>query len=573
MPSYFANPFGFLALLAIPAIIFIHLLRERSRRVPVSTLFLLERLAPQTPKGWRIHFLQNSLPLWLQLLIALLCTWLLVQPRWLRNDSRQKVTVILDNTASMSAFRPQILAELPHALEAVSHAAAHTDWTVLATDVPETPLYRGTELRDALAILDQWHPALPHHDPARAFSLSLLDLRAGGTILFVSDHQPEALPSGVTLLAFGHPIANCGFAGEKTWTDADGPQWEVLIRNSSDTAQERQWWIETEKVRSQPQKLTLAPGQIVSIPGAFPPGEKKITVHLTPDEFALDDMLPLVAPEPKKLSLFVHAGPVASRFAERVIKILPGTDKTAAAMAADVALVGVADEAALPPSQSAVVLGVPGEAGAKLSVGGFTAERHSFTDGLIWDGLLSTGAGALKPETSDLTLLWQSGKPIVFLRSQGTMRRLYLNFDFEGSNADRLPASVLLTARFLKSIQQGKSEHFADNFETNQALPSFPAKAELALGAKAVRSREGEEMRAPVEPGFFQVREEGRELLDAAAHFGDPREADFRLALSTPAALSRTALVRQENTVSDPLAALWLLMVGAALAGSWGVRK
>ena len=169
MPDFFANPLGFLGLLAVPAILFIHLLREKSRRIRVSTLFLLERLPPRTPRGRTIHFLQNSRALWLQLLIALLCTWLLVQPHWLRRDSTQRVTLILDNSASMSAFRTRILDELPRILGVAARAAVRTEWVVLTSDQPDTPLFHGTELRGVLASLDSWQPLLPSHDPAPGF--------------------------------------------------------------------------------------------------------------------------------------------------------------------------------------------------------------------------------------------------------------------------------------------------------------------------------------------------------------------------------------------------------------------
>ncbi len=35
------NPWGFLALLGIPIVVYIHMLQRRSKRIPVSTLFLL----------------------------------------------------------------------------------------------------------------------------------------------------------------------------------------------------------------------------------------------------------------------------------------------------------------------------------------------------------------------------------------------------------------------------------------------------------------------------------------------------------------------------------------------------
>ncbi|RYD79641.1 MAG: hypothetical protein EOP84_12790 [Verrucomicrobiaceae bacterium] len=207
MPDQFANPLGFLGLLAIPAILAIHFLREKSRRVHVSTLFLLERMEPRTPTGRTFHNLQNSLPLWLQLLIALLCTWLLVQPLWLRADSRQRVTVVLDPTASMFAARERVIAELPPVLREMSKAAAETDWVLVTADRAETPLYRGTDLAVLVSAFEDWQPLLPSFDPSRALSVALLDAR-GGPVLFVSDRQPETLPAGVTLMAFGEPIEN-----------------------------------------------------------------------------------------------------------------------------------------------------------------------------------------------------------------------------------------------------------------------------------------------------------------------------------------------------------------------------
>ncbi|MEZ7956525.1 MAG: hypothetical protein QMC23_07575 [Rubritalea sp.] len=46
----------------------------------------------------------NSIPLWLQLLIVLLITWLLVQPRFVKSNSTQRIAIVLDSSASMSVF-------------------------------------------------------------------------------------------------------------------------------------------------------------------------------------------------------------------------------------------------------------------------------------------------------------------------------------------------------------------------------------------------------------------------------------------------------------------------------------
>ncbi len=565
---YFSHPFGFLGLLAVPVIILIHMLREKSRRLVVSTLFLLETLPPRTPQGRMLHVLQSSLPFWMQLLVALLCTWLLAGPRWIRRDSYQRVGMILDDTASMSAFREEALRAVADELGKAGHGAAHTEWTMLLASQPEKPLYRGESLRDALASLQGWRPALPHFDPARAFSLAQIDYRAGGAIYFATDHQPESLPTGIALLACGHPIDNCGFAGVRTWTEADGPHWEALVRNSGAKTQKREFWLETEKARSQPQTVELQPGQIATLPGPFPPGEKRITLHLSPDAFTLDDTLPLVAPEPKPLEVFLHTAPEMTRFAERVLATVPGARKAAEVKTAAVSLVPVAEVARLSAGQSAIVFAEPAAAGAKAVLGGFTAERHPYTDGLIWDGLLSPGPGNLQPQRGDLTLVWQGEQPLIFLHSEGASKTLYLNFDFAASNAGRLPPFVLLFTRFLQDVQKTRAARFAANFETHEALPNLGANVKLTAGG-APLPVERADLRAPTEPGFFQARDGETEVLDAAAHFGDVREADFQQAISAAPRLTQIERVRAANSSGDPWATLWVALIGVALTLSW----
>ena len=86
MPIVFANPLGFLALLGIPAILLIHLLQRQSQKFPISTLFMLDAIDRQSLKGQKLDRLRNSIPLWLQLLSILVLTWLLIHPRWTREN-------------------------------------------------------------------------------------------------------------------------------------------------------------------------------------------------------------------------------------------------------------------------------------------------------------------------------------------------------------------------------------------------------------------------------------------------------------------------------------------------------
>jgi hypothetical protein len=573
MPDAFANPWGFLGLLAIPAILAIHFLREKSRRVRVSTLFLLDRMQPRTPTGRTIQQLQNSVPLWLQLLIAVLCSWLLVQPQWLRADSRQRVTIVVDPSASMLVARPRILSELPGLLAALGKAAARTEWIVLSAHRPETPLYRGPDAAALQAIFEEWQPMLPSVDPARAFSVALLEAR-GGPILYFSDRNTATLPGGITLLAFGEPIDNCGFAGVRTWRERDGLHWEALVRNSGSQPQEREWWVETGRDQSQRLKLILQPGEFSTIPGLFPREEKQLRVCLSGDGFALDDILPLVAPEPKPLLVAFQAADVPSRFVERILATVPGAQRVGDSALADV-IIGSEDAVQRNPAgKTAIVFGA--SAGQQpIATAPITTERHPLTEGAVWNGLLGSGAAEVTLTEGDQALVWQSGRPLLYLREREGARQMVLNFDFARSNADRLPAVVLAFSRFLLQAQAEKDAVLVDNFETNQTLPvSAQGALEVVEPSGAKRpNAPGAVLRAPLEPGFFTVLREGEALLTGAARFGDPQEADFRSAQTLAANLDRKRLIPRENLESDRWQGLWLVAVAAALGGSWFVQQ
>ena len=157
MNFFFANPWGLLALLGIPAVVVIHLLRRKSRRVVVSTLFLLERALPSSEGGRRFRLLQNSLPLWVQIFAVIALAWLLARPRWIDSQSTQTVVAVFDTSASMEAFRDETLLAASRELDRVKSASAKTQWIFLRSDAAR--LAAGPELSAVLADLEKnWQP-------------------------------------------------------------------------------------------------------------------------------------------------------------------------------------------------------------------------------------------------------------------------------------------------------------------------------------------------------------------------------------------------------------------------------
>src|SRR6185503_19647589 len=100
----FLLPLGLLALLALPLIIVLHLLRERRRRVAVPSLLHWLNL-PHRREGERIRRLPLTLLLLLHLLIAALLGLALGRPQVVGAPahSARQTAIIIDTSTSMAA--------------------------------------------------------------------------------------------------------------------------------------------------------------------------------------------------------------------------------------------------------------------------------------------------------------------------------------------------------------------------------------------------------------------------------------------------------------------------------------
>ncbi|HEX8310711.1 MAG TPA: VWA domain-containing protein [Chthoniobacteraceae bacterium] len=560
MELSFANPAGFWALLGIPAILLIHLLQRQSRRVITSTLFLLEQLSPVSAEGRRLERLRSSFPLWLQLLAVLLLTWLLVQPRWPRKDSTQRIVVVLDSSVSMRVFREPMLAALGARLPALAKAANHTEWVLIESDPARSTIYSGGEVGALLATLAQWSPRLGEHDLAPALRTARTLLGGNGAALLVTDHQ-RPVPEGIQLLAVGAPQENSGFIG----MSVEGDTWHALVKNHGASTQTRTWQMHGAGGVSQAATLTLEAGQMQSLRGGFPGGADRCELVLSGDGFELDDRLPIIRPQPKRLTVAMQNGSPLEPFQRRLVGSLANVIDVAEK--ADVHLAMVDPTAAGPLLPGIAFLQSSGGDTRGYMPGELIAERHALTADLGWQGLLCRDVPGVQAVESDDVLLWQGERPLIFIRSTAAARTLVVNFDLLRSNADRLPSFVVLLHRFIDTIRAGKVAPEQLNFETNQLLqvasdPAGPALKILPESARGV-------ICAPEVPGFFRVAQGDKTLLTGAAHFADPREADFRQSASFDGLKPVIAKLLERSSQQDLLTPAWALLLGGVMLANW----
>lgn len=581
MSVYLTHPAALWALLGLPIVLAIHFLQRRSRRQVVTTLFLLDQMRRQSETGNRFERLRLSIPLWLQLLMVLLFTWLLAGPRWLKKDAVQRLAIVLDSSASMQAFRAPAEQGLQKALHSLISPVGAAELSLWSSD-PETPsLYHGASSLELQAALRSWDPVLGVHDftPTLRAARSLAGDK--GTVLLLTDHLPaQTLPFNAQVLSVGNETANVGWVGitveekDKQWL------WRALVRNYSRTAQERQWRVEAEGKASAWSNLTLGPGEARSLSGPFADsGEgSHLTLSLTPDGFTMDDQLPVLRPQAKQLALQItttkgrsaqELNDLFQRFADCTL-----VDATATA---DIRILAWPPSVALQDDQHACVFASPAAvADTPYLQGQIVAEEHPLTQGLNWQSLLAREGMVIPRDPHDRVLLWQGERPLISLRSLPSgAEQLFCHFDLVSSNARKLPALAVLLHRFLESIRQNKVAKESANFDLRQRLQvaysrqGVPLTYRQASGTQTIPLAQVHLLRAPAKPGFFEIRQGESLLLSGAAHFADAREADFNEAKPFDELAKLTTAQQEVTHESDPNWRLWLLLLLGALIGSW----
>jgi hypothetical protein len=579
MSLFLANPWGLAALAAVPALLVIHTLRQRSRRIRSSTLFLIEHAGVPPAGGLRLERLRRSVPLALQILAAAAIAWLLAEPRWIATRPRQTVAVVLDGSASMQAFREPAREALEKALRRIDRAARRTDWHLLQSGPRQAPLYAGDRLDDLFAALAGWQPVLGTHDPAPALATAAGLVPGGrGTVLFLTDRTTR-VPDTVGLLTVGTPIDNVGFAAGDV-VDRDGtPHWRAVITNPGAVSQERSLRVRVPGATAEAAlPIRLEPGQHRTVEATWPTGAERVELDLSPDRFTFDDILPLVRPRPRRVRVAVRLEGPTGDLLGRMLAAAPAVDLVAPGADADL----VVDDWKATPTTAAILVppATTGDATAPTyAASPVAAEDHPLVSDLGWGGLLSGEPLPVDDRQGDQPLLWKGQRPLALVRStvaaDGARREsLLLAWDLAASTAARLPALVVLLERFVDRVRSRLDRPWADNFPVD-ALIDMPVSDGTLLtveppGAPA-QAAEPFRGRAPARPALFAVGTTGvPPRLVAAAQATDARESDFRDASTGDTLTALHLEQRRKEAILDPWGPLWLALIAAALAGAWG---
>ena len=559
-------------------VVLIHFLQRRAKVEIVSTLFLLKQTQRESTSGRRFDRLVHSVPLWLQIFAVLLITWLLIQPRYVKAKSTQRIAIVLDSSASMRVFKKKIPETLQREIPRLQGNAANTEIWLMESDSSKAKIYQGTSTEDMLLALEKWNPSSGTTELSNTLRVARSLVGAEGAVTYITDSPLlNSAPYNSSSISIGEPTDNCGFTGvtfEKHGTDLI---WKAIVRNYSDSSQTRTWQLETATGKSTSKTLTLAAGSLTTLQGAFPADQSRCRIQLSNDAFELDDTLPLVRPAPKPLLVTSNLPQNIVQLSDKMISSFPNLK----AVSYDADLV-ITSTDTTPKAHHLLVFPQDKASTRPYLTGNIVTTKHSLTEGLNWQTLLVRNSISIPHDESDEVLLWQGNRALIYLRTHPDSKRkaLIFNFDILRSNGMKQPALAVMMLRFCEQL---RSEKIAP--ETRITETSEPINLSSQSGADApslthtVLSLDGETIQseatnkntlsAPETPGFFTIQQGEQMLLSSATYFADTREADFSECATEEIPASNLATAVDRHTRDDHLWRIWACLVLVALLLAW----
>lgn len=599
----FLFPLGLAALLTLPIIIILHLLRERRRRVLTPSLLLWRNLPP-SPAAERVRRLPLTLLLLLHLLAAALLGLALGRPQWAGLPARARQLAIVIDTSTSMAARAGATARFDLAraeARALLDGLGAGDRAALIAAGPSAQLIaRGTGAEQAalLAALDRLEPGGVAADLAGALALAQASFEGspGREVVVLSDGGPtDPTPLPTSLAAqidwrqLGTPQANRAIVAlaARPW----GANVQVYARVANyDTAPfNASVRLYADERLLGARAVALAPDGASELTWTLPARYASLRVALDgADGLALDDQagLNLAATRPTAV-LLVSDAPEALR---RALAAVPGV-RLAIVSPAEYQ----AQQAAHAPALTIFERFLPPAwpAGASLAIApppnhpllaaeGAAPPAPAAAPGALLAGLSlgSIDFGRTPPLALPAwasVLLEREGVPLL---ARGTLAGHAIaiwNFDPSAGNLATRLAFPLLVARTVRdltppplpqSIQAGTAPALRPDSRASELRITAPGGEQQRLPSAAAVAL------GPLrQPGFYQIEEHAPAGLlfhgALAVNAGAPGEANLRqqpapvIAARPPAADDERQPARRELWPWLALAAL------AVLAAEW----
>ncbi len=612
----FANPWGLLGLLAVPAVLWLHLYRVRFAPLVVGGLFLWDDAVRRPPGGRTRDRLKSTPSLWLELLAALALGLLLAGPRVRWETTGPHLVAVVDGSASMTAATGETNADgSPRTFRDRALAELRTRAAALGGNARLTVVHSGARPRVVGGPRGPWRevvesvrddaPADGRHDLAPAVDLAARLAADGGSVLVLTDRAPDALgfapAASVAVVGVGEPRANAallaadrraGDGGEELFVRARafgavGPATLTVADAAGGALASRAW-------RPEP---GAAASFTVPLPARVAGEPIRVRLDAEGDALAADSsaaLLPTPA-RPVRAANALPAGPARDAVG-RALAALPDVTVAADPADADLLFLSPATAADRPAGAWAVAVGpLTGEnAGAAADAAGpFLVDRADplagglSLAGVVWGG---AGGGRELPGVGPLAPVAAAGGRVLVARAVDEVGVIAVNADLARGTLARTPDWPILVANLAAARRAALPGPDRANLRLGETGRLTLTDAQVASPAplRLVRldgtgDPTGEPTPLPREPvvpvtppavGTWAVRDGGgSEFARFAVRLADGREADLTaLSSGVREAGGDAAGTATDDPAPWPVAALALVAL-AAFVADWRATR
>jgi hypothetical protein len=581
----FTSPLGLLALLAIPAIVVIHLFRRRFPPRTVAGLFLWQ-VAQQTPQGGgKISKLPLTASLILECLAALALALILAGARIRPASVSEHLVVLLDDSASMAAVDAQNQSPRDRAVQRVQDEIERLGRGARVTLIEsgERPIVIAGPAAlavEAAPALASWRPQAQHHSLALGLRLARELAGKTGRMLVLSDALPDSPMDGVRWIAAGEPLANVGIvaAQRSLSTDAGKGNISLTFGNWAVEGAKRKLRVIANGNEILSQDITIPP-KTSSINLPLPAGLPAVNVVLSSDALERDNAVTLVEPRTQIVSIENQLPSGRGHDAlDRALRAVSGITRSEHGQL----VFGPAGVLEQPSADAATWRVGFGRPPARLLltgepqdlVGPFVPEKsHPLLQGVtlagvVWAGALPVNAATVHPVVSS------GNDPLIALLGTRPESGILFNVDLDKTNLLRAPDWPILISNIVELRRQELSGPERWNYRAGEWIrvrlagsPKGPLHYRCGAQDKDLPSGRLVEFVAPVSCSLLEIMEGKDVLFQLGVNFLDENETDLSdrgrgdVGKSEP---QTSGLRAESGPESDPL--FWSLLGIAAIA-------
>ena len=578
--AMFLEPLGLLALLGVPAVLALHLLRRRFRPRDVSAIFLWQTRDQSPVAGPRRERLRKNPSLWLELAAAALLALLFAGFKGCAGVDARHLVAVLDASASMDAITasgPQRQRAVDALNDRIDDLPRGSAVTLIATGSPPEVLVGPSAPADeAVVALSRYRPDRPRHDPSSALDLAR-QIAGERAILYVTDRSPGGPPpTDVDWIAVGEATDNIAI----THAARDHGRAYLTVQSFAAWTRGVTLRLLADDVELKQQTVELAPGQGRALTFELGDDAPTVEARIDADALRIDDRAWLAPPPDRTITLhtdldhdtLVELGLRGRRAAAGIAPwlALAAPARVAGGLASDADL-SIGTGAFLPRGPSLTISSGADDDVRRDLIGPFLVERrHPLLDGVNLDGVVWSVDD--RTPLRGAPLVSAGNLPLLTEQQDGDVPRFTMSYDPERSTVHRSPDWPIL----LKNLAELARDRTDGAARTTLASGETLVYRSTGEGSLTVigdeylmehRTRGVLAVDAPSVPGRYRLQRDGEDVAEIAVNLVDAAESDLRsLATGTSTAEAPPPTI-QAGLVGVDL--LLLSLVTALLLVDW----